>query len=163
MQSKRRTSIGLAAAFMALASVGWADILSDNLSEAQADLEYLSGPVQVAAGFKTDNQSYTLDNVILWLGNPVSGLASLSLYSDNASQPGSLVGTLTSPSLYFPDPSSMTFGGNNLFLDANTSYWIVLQALSGQFTWRGRSRVRHRSRLSRELGGEHQPQRVEHV
>lgn len=135
MQSKRRTSLGLAAAFMALASMGWADILSDNLSEATADLEYLSGPVQVAAGFKTDNQSYTLDNVMLWLGNPVPGQAALSLYSDNASQPGSLIGTLISPSLYFPDLASMTFGGNNLFLDANTSYWIVLQALSGQFTW----------------------------
>lgn len=135
MQTKKWASVGLAAAFLALASTGWADVLSDNLSEATADLEYLSGPTQVAAGFKTDYQSYYLDNVMLWLGNPVPGQAALSLYSDNASQPGSLVGTLLSPSLYFPDLASMTFGGNNLFLEANTSYWIVLQALSGQFTW----------------------------
>lgn len=135
MQSKKWTSVGLAGAFLTLASTAWADVLSNNLSEITTDLEYLSGPVQVAAGFKTDNQSYTLDNVILQLANPFSGQAVASLYTDNGSQPGSLVGALISPLLYLPDPTPMTFSGNNLFLDINTSYFIMLQAISAQFAW----------------------------
>ncbi len=46
-----------------------------------------------------------------------------------------LIGNLTSPGFYPSDQSLVDFDGDGLSLAADTSYWIVLQALSDEFAW----------------------------
>src|SRR5262249_20214051 len=50
-------------------------------------------------------------------------------------EPGGLVGTLTSPTTYPSSLAPVSFTSAGLPLAANTTYWIVLRALDGQFEW----------------------------
>lgn len=112
-----------------------ADTISSNLSNATAGTEAASGNTRLTASFGTGTSSDTLSSVTLLLSNPIAGVAKVDLYSNSLLQPGSLVGTLISPSSYSTSLSNTTFSSNGLTLSANSTYWLVLKALSGEFDW----------------------------
>jgi len=112
-----------------------ADTISSNLSNATAGTEAASGNTWLTASFGTGSSSSSLSNITLLLSNPVTGSAEVDLYSNSLLQPGSLIGTLTSPGSYSTSLSDTTFSSNGLTLSANSTYWIVLKALSGEFDW----------------------------
>ena len=112
-----------------------ADTISSNLSNTTAGTEAAAGDTWLTASFGTDSSSAVLSSVILLLSNPIPGAAELDLYTDTTLQPGSLVGTLTAPASYTTALSGVTFTSGGLSLSGNTTYWLVLKALSGEFDW----------------------------
>ena len=117
------------------ALIAHADTISSNLSNATAGTEAASGRTWLTASFGTDSSSSSLSNATLLLSNPIAGVAEVDLYSNSLLQPGSLLGTLISPLSYSTSLSNTTFSGNGLTLSANSTYWLVLKALSGEFDW----------------------------
>lgn len=109
--------------------------LSDNLSNANAGVETASGTRWLTSSFGTGGAVYTLDSVTLLLANTAAGQARVSVYTDGLLAPGSLVGTLTSPSNYSSTLIATTFTGSGIALSSNSTYWVVLQADSGSFDW----------------------------
>lgn len=107
--------------------------ISDNLFASTAFTETVQGQTWVGAPFRTTTAA-SLTSVSLLLGESSPGVAVLSLYSGSA-QPETLVGALKAPASYTPQLSVATFTGNGLTLAAVGSYWIVLQASSGQYQW----------------------------
>jgi hypothetical protein len=111
-------------------------VLSENLSGANAGTEAASGVNWLASSFGTDSSSYTLNSVTLLLQNSVAGTAEVDIFSDGGEQPGSLVGILTSPAGYTSGfLSNTTFTASGITLRANSTYWVVLRASSGEFDW----------------------------
>jgi hypothetical protein len=110
-------------------------ILSGNLSGATGGTEAASGDTWLTAGFGTDASTYKLTAVTLLLSNPTTGKAELDIYDDGGLQPGSLVGTLDSPSSYSSGLTATTFTTSGINLSANSNYWVVLKATSGEFDW----------------------------
>lgn len=110
-------------------------VLSENLSNANSGVEAATGADWLASSFGTDSATYRLNSVTLLLQNPTAGLAELDIYSDGGFQPGSLVGTLASPTGFSSGLSDETFTTTGITLAANTTYWVVLHALSGEFDW----------------------------
>jgi hypothetical protein len=133
--SLRRRTLPLLAFLLVSAFIMNADTISNNLSNATAGTETASGSTWVTASFGTGSSSSTLSNVTLLLSNPAAGVAEVDLYSNSLLQPGSLVGTLNSPGSYSSELSNTTFSSSGLALSANSTYWIVLKALSGEFDW----------------------------
>jgi len=125
----------LVCAAMAGAGALRADTISSNLSATTAGTEAATGDTWLTASFGTSTSSAVLSSVALLLSNPVSGVAEVDLYTNSTSQPGSLVGTLTAASSYTSALSDVTFSSSGLTLSANSTYWIVLKALSGEFDW----------------------------
>lgn len=115
-----------------------ADTLSSNLSSASAGTEAATGDTWLAASFTTDSFSDSLSSVTLALADlTASGVsAQAALYSDDGlNEPGTSIGTLTATSAYSSTLSDTTFTGSNLTLSADSKYWIVLSALSGELDW----------------------------
>jgi hypothetical protein len=108
-------------------------VLSDNLSNPSAGTETASGTTWLSSSFGTDASGYTLNSVTLLLEG--SGQAEVSIYSDGGLEPGSLVGTLTSPNGYSSGLSDTTFTTAGIALAADSTYWVVLRAISGSFGW----------------------------
>ncbi len=134
----RMYKVSLTAIFFAvslLTCAAHASTVASNLGETPTDVDFVSGSYWDAASFSTDDQIYTLNFVSLLLSNTAPGQALVSLYADNGGSPGALIGNLTSPDLYPSDQSLVDFDGDGLSLAADTSYWTVLQALSGEFAW----------------------------
>src|SRR5262245_6098930 len=75
-------------------------ILSDNLAKTTTNIEAVAGNRWVTSSFGTGTSAHTLTSITLKLANPVSGSASLMLYSDGSLEPGNLLATLTSPTSY---------------------------------------------------------------
>jgi hypothetical protein len=123
--------------FAVLASVGSAATLSDNLNAPTEYTELTFGSTWVAAGFGTDSGSYRLGTVTTLMQQDAAGALHLDLYANGQNQPTSLIGTLTSPSTYPTETIAPTvFGGSNLLLTPNTTYWLVMSAAgSGAFEW----------------------------
>ena len=124
------TAVGLAALSCGASAI----TISDNLGNAVASTEFVGGDTWIAAEFATDGTQYSLSSITLLLENETPGTARLDLYTDSASKPGTLLGTLISPSI----PSTLlptVFGGNGVALPANSTYWAVLSAPSGGFGW----------------------------
>ena len=94
-----------------------------------------TGSSWLAASFGTGDATYQLDSVTLLLANPIAGAAVVDIYTDGGQQPGSLVGTLTSPSSYLGPLVETTFTAGGITLSADTTYWAVLHATSGEFDW----------------------------
>jgi hypothetical protein len=110
--------------------------LSNNLNQVTDFTEIVSGPNWITAGFGTGNSNSTLtDAVLLLQSDSGSGDLSLELFSDQNGQPSAPLGRLISPTSFSPALSQITFGGAGLSLEANTTYWLVAQALTGQFEW----------------------------
>jgi hypothetical protein len=108
-------------------------VLSNNLSATTAGTETASGTTWLTSSFGTDSSSYTLNSVTLLMGG--AGQAEVDIYSDGGLQPGSLVGTLTSPTSYTSGLSDTTFTTAGITLGADSNYWVVLRAISGSFNW----------------------------
>jgi hypothetical protein len=136
------TSIRLHALLCALALLGVSplaaqaqSVLSDNLAASTAGTEAATGSTWLTASFATDDATYSLTSVTLLLANPSAGQARLDLYSDGNLEPGSLLGTLTSPDSYPCTLDSATFLASDITLTPNTTYWLVLSANCGEFDW----------------------------
>lgn len=118
-----------------LPAVAAAVDLSNNLGPATGGTESASGSRYLAASFKTDASPYSLGSVTLLLGNPSAGQATVDIYSSSGLEPSTLVATLISPGAYTTSLSQTTFTTPGVALSANTTYWVVLHAVSGQFDW----------------------------
>lgn len=112
-----------------------ADTISTNLSNASAGVETATGTTWLTVSFGTGSSAAILQDITLLLANSITGVAELDLYTNGTLQPGSLVGTLTSPATYTSSLSEITFAGDALTLSANSTYWLVLKATTGAFDW----------------------------
>lgn len=120
-------------------------VLSTNLPLAPAAVgfEVVTDTTWVASDFGTDNSPYLLTSVsvLLYTLSPGSiGTLSADIWSDNAGEPGSLVGTLGPAGPPFPAPFGgdfyeSTFDGGNLPLAPMSVYWVVLRDASGPVEW----------------------------
>jgi hypothetical protein len=128
---------GLLAVGLMHAATAQADVvLSDNITgvitggtEAATDSNWL------AASFTTGSSTAQLDGVTLLLANPTAGAVEVDIYDDGGLQPGSLVGTLTSPSSYLGPLVESTFTASGITLAADSTYWVVVHATGGEFDW----------------------------
>lgn len=75
-------------------------VLSDNLSAATNAEEVATVDRWIASSFATGASAYSLTSATLLLSNPTAGAATVSVYTDDANAPGTLVATLTSPATY---------------------------------------------------------------
>jgi hypothetical protein len=112
-----------------------ADTLTDNLANASAGTEAAIGADWITASFGTGATAYDLNSVTLLLATPTPGLVELDIYSDGGLQPGSLVGSLTATDAITGSLSDITFTTNDITLSANSTYWAVLKAASGEYDW----------------------------
>jgi hypothetical protein len=110
-------------------------VLSDNLGAASAGTEAAAGSTWLTASFGTDASSYAITSVTLLLANPIAGTAELDIYRDGGLQPGALMGTLTSPGSYSSTLAETTFTSSGISVAANSTFWVVLKAASGEFDW----------------------------
>ena len=124
-------------------------ILSDNLSQPQSQFspEPLTGDGWAATSFGTGTQSWLLQSVTLLMSAESLGdTAQVDIYTAvlapttdtppfPPTQPGSLYATLTSPVIGTTLGQYTFTPSGSLLLDANSTYWVVLQALSGQVIW----------------------------
>lgn len=129
-------------ALLALGSLFWteqasaATILSSNISNVTTDIETASGSTWLAASFGSGPTALSLTSATLLLrGSATNAVAQLSLYTDAGLVPGSLVATLTSPVTYSTSLASTIFASSGVTLTANSTYWIVLRAVTGRFDW----------------------------
>ncbi len=109
--------------------------ISNNLSATSGGVESAVGSTWITAGFGSGTTGGALRSVTLLLDNSTVGRAEVDLYSDAGLQPGSLVGTLSLSGSYTTSLSATTFTATGITLSANTNYWVVLKALTGQFDW----------------------------
>lgn len=118
------------------AQAGAVVTLSDNITGvATGGTVAASGSNWLAASFGTGDSTYQLDSVTLLLENTVPGNAVVDIYTDGGLQPGTLVGALTSPSGYLGPLVETTFTASGITLAADSTYWVVLAATSGEFDW----------------------------
>jgi hypothetical protein len=122
-------------AILCLAAMATATTLSDNLSLQNYYSDPSSDTSWLAANFQTDGQSYQLADVTLLLANVAPGTAEVDLYSGVNGQPGSLIRVLSDPASYSSVLANTVFWGDQLLLSPDSSYWIVLKSLSGEFDW----------------------------
>ena len=114
-----------------------ADTISNNLTSSSAGVESATGSNWLAGSFTTSS-SVTLGDVILSLADTTAsgGAAEVSVYSDDGlNEPGSLLATLNSVSTLATTLRPQTWTSSGLSLSANSTYWIVLNALSGEVDW----------------------------
>jgi hypothetical protein len=119
------------------------ETLSDNLAEPQfAWGSVQAGGIARAQAFSTGSASAVLQSITAMVQadvddidplDPSTFVLDVGIYSDNSGNPGSLVGTLTSPVGYSTDTENVTFGGNGIALNAYTQYWFVAKASAGNF------------------------------
>jgi len=129
------TCVALAATHGAAVPAIAQSVLSTNLTATTTDVETVAGSDWLTASFGTGTSAMVLDSATLKLASIVTGSAALSLYTDGGLQPGTFVGTLTSPSSYSTTLANTTFTSGSLMLAANTTYWLVLSATTGSFDW----------------------------
>lgn len=109
--------------------------VSNNLAAASGGAEAASGLTYLAAGFGSATGGQ-LASVTLKVGSSAAGAAELALYADDGlNEPGVLLGLLTQVGTVAATPSAVTWTASGITLAANTTYWVVLRALSGTFDW----------------------------
>ena len=111
-----------------------ADVLSSNLTGAAGGAETAQGTLWLCAGFTTGATTYRLDSITIPLSS-IAGAAEMDIYSDSGLEPGSLVGVMTAPGTYSSGLTTTTFTANSILLSASSSYWVILKAVSGAFSW----------------------------
>ena len=130
---------------------GGSIVLTNNLTEPLAGNDVLSTTIWHAISFTTDNNTYTLDTVTLLMElgedlptsqlpaglitNAVTDIAQVSLYTNNGGHPGSLISVLTPTSTATFSLQDVTFAGGGITVSPDSTYWVVLQALSGVVSW----------------------------
>ena len=124
-------------------------VLSNNLSEPTQDIDTLTTTTWHAISFATDNNAYTLDTVTLLMelgGGSAASIANVvapaaadipevDLYSDNSGSPGTLIAALVAIGTPTFALQNIDFAGGGNALAANSTYWVVLRALSGVVSW----------------------------
>jgi len=116
-------------------------VLSDNLPSSSSPsitggVENAAGETWLTAGFGTDGWDYNLTSIALLLQRiSIGGQVELDVYDDDLLQPGSLVGSLEYTGAIGTDLSEVAFTATGLSLKANSSYWVVLKAVTGEFAW----------------------------
>lgn len=89
-----------------------------------------------ASQFTTDGNSYILKTVDLLLYRTGDTTAQLDIYSNYGNVPGTALGTLASPvSIPLNTAEKVTFTASGISLSANSTYWVVLHAPTGQLWW----------------------------
>ena len=117
--------------------------LSNNLSNTTGGTDAVTGSTYFTSSFGTGVSAYTLNSITLLLDNSVAGTAGLDIYKDatdyqgnSGLSPGTLVGTLISPASYSTSAlADTTFTASGITLAANSTYWAVLKANTGEFDW----------------------------
>jgi hypothetical protein len=131
------------AAILIFTACSQAATLSTNLSAPTYYTELINGSNFITAGFQTGDSAYILSSVTALMQQDAPGTLNLSLYSsapqpaanDLGVQPGTLLGTLTFSGSYSSALSQVTFGGNNLQLSPDTTYWLVMSSTTGTYEW----------------------------
>ena len=109
--------------------------ISDNLSGTSGGVESAVDSTWIAAGFAAGPTGGLLSSVTLKLAEFAPGQAEVDIYSDSILEPGTLLGQLTLAGSYSATATPTTFIASGITLAANTNYWVVLKAVSGQFDW----------------------------
>ena len=109
--------------------------ISDNLAESSGGTQLSIGGSILAASFIAPGTS-TLTSVTIPLEQTSTGAVTAYIYSDNGSQPGAAVGTLTSPTSFSETGlADATFtSAKGVSLVAGETYWVVLSS-TGDFNW----------------------------
>jgi len=125
-------------------------ILSNDLTEPNQNIDSLTTTTWHGISFTTDNNAYTLDTVTLFMelggGTAAASVAAVGapaaadtpevdLYSDNGGVPGTLIAALAAIGTPNFSLQNIDFAGGGNALAANSTYWIVLRALSGEVSW----------------------------
>src|SRR5262249_30431251 len=91
---------------------------------------------RLAASFATDGTTHTLSSVSLLLANPTAGQAEVTIHANSGLEPGAPIAVLVAPvGGYTATASIATFTTTGVALAANTTYWVVLTPVSGEFDW----------------------------
>jgi hypothetical protein len=122
-----------------------ASVIFNNLSEAAGpDSDYRlicrygsDAWSEVAQSFTTDGRDYMLTLVTPYIKNnlPTDGSLVAEIYSAGSGVPGGYIATLTALDAISNDFSPVRFSGAGVHLAAGTTYWILLRATSGNFSW----------------------------
>ena len=111
-----------------------ADDLVSNLGQKRHTLfEVDSGAPGAATQFTTGNHAngYTIRAVRLNIEVDSGTTPQVSIYSDASGQPDESLKVLTNPGTIPAVETELDFGAGNYELDANTTYWIVIERASG--------------------------------
>ncbi|WP_165072731.1 choice-of-anchor R domain-containing protein [Paludisphaera rhizosphaerae] len=127
----------LAFVLLGLSSAAQADIiLADNLSQTTGGADAVTGASWLAASFQTDGSAYSLSSLTLDLARTsIGGSVVVDLYTDGDLEPGSLLATYSADSSISTTASPIVFSIYDMILSANTTYWVVLRAVTGEFEW----------------------------
>lgn len=113
-----------------------ADIIFDNLAKDQGTIPISNSSNWVAQKFEL-KQAYTLSTITLKMNVQSPGVAILSIFSNDGSQPGTSQVNLLSPNCDTIGDQNVVFNANS-YLPANI-YWAVLNELStsnpAPFAW----------------------------
>lgn len=125
--------------FSSLLFLGASDLkavtLSDNLTRPSGGTELVGASTFFASSFGTGSYSSTLNTVSILADINAGAVPVLVLFIDNGGQPGTEVGLLAPSTPIGNSQQGISFGGNQLALNANSTYWIVAEAGSGSLAW----------------------------
>ena len=117
---------------LVLAAKSSADILVSNLNNTRAGNAQFSSSSPVYQSFKVGSSNAIIQNISIAFGSiaaatgPEPTYVTASLFSDNASTPGSSLGTFN----YYGSPLAFSYGTpifyGNFNVTANTTYWIKI-------------------------------------
>ena len=88
--------------------------------------------------FTTDGNNYSLNSVTARLREDSEDNFSISLYTDNGGQPGTVIEELNTAADILPSvvDDYLFTSSNSVNLDANTTYWLIgSTGASGQYAW----------------------------
>ena len=123
-------------AAVAAGKLASATVFYDSLSTTNGGRNVANSTQWLAGKFTTDNATYSSLTATLLIGQQGLTGATLGLYTDVGAAPGALVASFTSPRSYLfnlLDEAHFTLAG--VSLAPNSSYWIALHSVTGQFIW----------------------------
>ncbi len=115
---------------------GWTApiVLFDNLADTGTGLGLVAGNEWQAQQFSTGSSGGFLTQAILSVVEAVPGATIVDIYTSNANEPGTLVGSLLSVGTYSSTAAQHTYSGS-VALAASSAYYVVLRATSGSYAW----------------------------
>ena len=130
-------SLFLAGAAISVPIPAPADTISSNLASPSGGVESATASNWLGASFTISSAS-ALQDAVLSLAdtNASGGSAAVSIYNDDGlNEPGSLLATLTSASTLTASLAPVSWTSSGLSLSPNSTYWVVLRALTGEVDW----------------------------
>jgi hypothetical protein len=119
--------------WQALASEASADVVTENLGQPNQALSVFDSTAWIAQSFTTDATAYTLSSISVQVVGFGGGFT-LSLYDDNAGNPGVLIDTLVGSSS--PNELTTYLPSTTVALSPSTTYYAVAKSSSGTYEWR---------------------------